>query len=261
MHVRDRRARSCASSWKPSRGTGPSPPARCSKATPGGRTIAPAGPVFARGIRSGPDADIYKLETILGAALAQARNRVRIVTPYFLPDQRLQFAIAQAGLRGVKVEILIPEHCDYVFLDWAMRAHLRFFEDVPAAVYFTPPPFNHAKLMTVDGQWCLIGSSNWDTRSFRLNFEFDLECYDRALTADIDALIEKKIAQCRKVDLAALAAAPRGCGFVTPPSGCCCLTSERSSKPEFSPRRVASSRSSARGRPRTASGKSPMGII
>ena len=171
--------------------------------------IAPAGPVFARGIHSGPDADIYKLETILGAALAQARSRVRIVTPYFLPDQRLQFAIAQAGLRGVEVDILIPEHCDYALMDWAMRAHLRFFENVPASVYFTPAPFNHAKLMTVDEQWCLIGSSNWDTRSFRLNFEFDVECYDRALTAEIDALIEEKIAQCRKVDRAALAAAPR----------------------------------------------------
>jgi cardiolipin synthase len=171
--------------------------------------IAPAGAVFARGIHSGPDADIYKLETILGAALAQARTRVRIVTPYFLPDQRLQFAIAQAGLRGVKVEILIPAHCDYAFLDWAMRAHLRFFENVSAAVYFTPAPFNHAKLMTVDKQWCLIGSSNWDTRSFRLNFEFDLECYDRALTAELDALIEAKITQSRKVDLDRLAAAPR----------------------------------------------------
>jgi cardiolipin synthase A/B len=171
--------------------------------------VAPAGRVFARGIHSGPDADIYKLETILGAALAQAKTRVRIVTPYFLPDQRLQFAIAQAGLRGVKVEILIPAHCDYAFLDWAMRAHLRFFKDVPADVYFTPAPFNHAKLMTVDEQWCLIGSSNWDTRSFRLNFEFDLECYDRGLTAELDALIETKIAQSRKVDLDRLAAAPR----------------------------------------------------
>jgi cardiolipin synthase len=172
-------------------------------------TSRPAGRVFARGIHSGPDADIYKLETILGAALAQARTRVRIVTPYFLPDQRLQFAIAQAGLRGVKVEILLPAHSDYAFLDWAMRAHLRFFEDVPASVYFTPAPFNHAKLMTVDEQWCLIGSSNWDSRSFRLNFEFDLECYDRALTAEIDTLIEKKIAQSRRVDLDRLAAAPR----------------------------------------------------
>ena len=165
------------------------------------------GQVFARGIHSGPDADIYKLETILGAALAQARHRVRIVTPYFLPNQRMQFAIVQAGLRGVEVEILIPERSDHVLMDRAMRAHLRFFEDVPAAVYFTPAPFNHAKLMTVDGEWCLTGSSNWDTRSFRLNFEFDLECYDRALTADIDAVIDRKIAQCRKMDLATLAAA------------------------------------------------------
>ncbi|MEJ2375354.1 MAG: phospholipase D-like domain-containing protein [Pseudolabrys sp.] len=171
--------------------------------------IKHAGAVFARGIHSGPDADIYKLETILGAALAQARERIRIVTPYFLPDQRLQFAIAQAGLRGVEVEILIPERCDYIFLDWAMRAHLRFFEDVPATVYLSPSPFNHAKLMTVDGQWCLIGSSNWDTRSFRLNFEFDLECYDHALTADVDALIDEKIARSRKASWQELSTAPR----------------------------------------------------
>ena len=168
-----------------------------------------AGSVFARGIHSGPDADMYKLETILGAALTQAQTRVRIVTPYFLPDQRLQFAIAQAGLRGVAVEILIPERCDYFFMDWAMRAHLRFFEDVPATVYFTPSPFDHGKLMTVDGQWCLIGSSNWDTRSFRLNFEFDLECYDRAVTANIDALIEQKISQSHKLSADELAFRPR----------------------------------------------------
>ncbi len=171
--------------------------------------MAQTGSVFARGIHSGPDADIYKLETILGAALAQARSRVRIVTPYFLPDQRIEFAIAQAGLRGVEVQILLPGRSDHVFMDWAVRAHLRFFKKVPAAVYFTAAPFNHAKLMTIDGEWCLTGSSNWDTRSFRLNFEFDLECYDRELTAKIDAVIDRKLAQCSRVDLAALAAAPR----------------------------------------------------
>jgi cardiolipin synthase len=171
--------------------------------------INSAGPVFARGIHSGPDADMYKLETILGAALAQAQTRVRIVTPYFLPDQRLQFAITQAELRGVSVEILVPERCDYVLLDWAMRAHLRFFRNTPATIYLSPSPFNHAKLMTVDGQWCLIGSSNWDTRSLRLNFEFDLECYDRALTADIDALIERKISQSRRLTQNELTSIPK----------------------------------------------------
>lgn len=165
------------------------------------------GQVFARGFHSGPDEDIDKLETILGAALAQARARVRIVTPYFLPDQRLQFALAQAALRGVDIDIVLPERCNYTIMDWAMRAHLRFFTDIPASLYFSPLPFDHAKLMTVDGEWCLVGSSNWDTRSLRLNFEFDLEFYDKALTADIDSLIDRKIAQSRRVSPDLLATA------------------------------------------------------
>jgi cardiolipin synthase len=63
--------------------------------------------------------------------------------------------------------------------------------------------------MTVDGQWCLIGSSNWDTRSLRLNFEFDLECYDSAVTANVDALIEQKISQGRKLGPDELSSRPR----------------------------------------------------
>ena len=97
--------------------------------------LAPHGPVFARGLRSGPDADIYKLEMMLGAALTLAKKRIRIVTPYFLPDARLQFAIAQACLRGVEVEIVMPEQCNYLFMDWAMRAHLRFFRHIAANIY------------------------------------------------------------------------------------------------------------------------------
>ncbi len=167
-----------------------------------------AGSVFARGVRSGPDTDIGKLEAVLGAALAQARSRVRIVTPYFLPDQRLQFAIAQAALRGVALDILIPEHCDSAFIDWAMRAHVQFLSEAPNLVRICPAPFDHAKLMTVDGEWCLVGSSNWDTRSLRLNFEFDIECYDRALTGQIDALIDDKLARSRPLVPAELAARP-----------------------------------------------------
>ena len=161
--------------------------------------LAKPGPVFARGLRSGPDADVYKLEVLLGAALTQAKHRIRIVTPYFLPDQRLQFAIAQAVLRGVEVDILLPERSDGHLMQWAMRAHLRFFRHIPANFYFSPPPFDHSKLVTIDEEWCLIGSSNWDTRSFRLNFEFDLECYDRELTAALDCLIAEKIRRAHKV--------------------------------------------------------------
>jgi len=167
------------------------------------------GAIPARGIGSGPDADLDKLETILGAALAQARTRVRIVTPYFLPDQRLQFAMAQARLRGVVVEILLPAESNWPFMDWAMHAHLRFFADLPLGVHLSPPPFDHSKLMTLDGEWCLIGSSNWDTRSLRLNFEFDLECYDPALTAELDALIDRKLARARSLSSEQLMSDPK----------------------------------------------------
>lgn len=161
--------------------------------------LEPAGNSFARGVSSGPDADLYKIEALLGAALTQAEQRVRIVTPYFLPDQRLQFAIAQAVLRGVHVDILIPQRSDQRLMDWAMRAQLRFLRHIKAHYYLTSEPFDHAKLITVDGTWAMVGSSNWDTRSFRLNFEFDLECYDRDFTLRLDRLIDRRIAQGRKL--------------------------------------------------------------
>ena len=157
--------------------------------------LPPAGTSFARGLSAGPDGDLYKLETMLGAALTLARKRVRIVTPYFLPDARLQFAIAQAVLRGVEVEIVLPRKSDQHVMEWAMAAHVRFFRHVGARFVTTPAPFDHAKLATMDGAWCLIGSSNWDARSFRLNFEFDLECYGAEFAAAIDGLIDARIAR------------------------------------------------------------------
>ena len=153
------------------------------------------GHAFARGVRSGPDADLYKIELILGAALSLARKRIRIVTPYFLPDARLQFALHEAVLRGVDVQIVLPGKSDQHVMEWAMLGQLRFFRHIKASFIATPPPFDHSKLCTVDGEWSLVGSSNWDTRSFRLNFEFDLEITDRELTAKLDAMIDDKIAR------------------------------------------------------------------
>jgi cardiolipin synthase len=170
--------------------------------------IAEQGGVQARGIRSGPDADIYKIEMLVGAALTLARKRIRIVTPYFLPDQRLQFAIAQACMRGVAVDIVLPLHSDHIYMEWAMYGHLRFFKDIAANIYLSPPPFDHSKLVTMDGEWSLIGSSNWDARSFRLNFEYDLECYDSDLTGELDAIIDAKIARAGKLNTTKLASRP-----------------------------------------------------
>jgi cardiolipin synthase len=109
----------------------------------------------------------------------------------------------------VEVTILIPGKCDYAFMDWAMRAHLQFLRNANIAFHLSPLPFDHAKLMTVDGQWSLIGSSNWDTRSLRLNFEFDLECYDTDFSARLDALIDERLAKSHSLDPESLLARPK----------------------------------------------------
>jgi len=168
--------------------------------------IAPAGRVWARGVGSGPDEDLGKLASLLATAVTVAKRRLRIVTPYFLPELPLMAAIVLAALRGVAVEIVLPERSDHRPLDWAMRAHLAFFAVPGMTIHLTGAPFDHSKLATVDGAWCMLGSANWDARSLRLNFEFTLECYDSAMVETIDRLIDEKIARGRVLSPADLAA-------------------------------------------------------
>ena len=167
------------------------------------------GRVSARGVTSGPDEDMGSLETLLGTALVEARRRIRIVTPYFLPDRHLQMALSVAVLRQVEVEVVIPEHTNKRLVDWAVRANLSLLAGASYTVFLAPEPFDHSKLMTVDDAFCLVGSSNWDVRSHRLNFELDLEAYDAGLTAEIDSLIDAKIAIARRLDMSRLADRPK----------------------------------------------------
>jgi len=161
-----------------------------------------AGPILARGVPDGPDEDFEALRWLLLGALAAARRRVRIVTPYFLPDQPLLAALNVAALRGVEVEVILPERSNLPLVQWAQTAQLWQVLDRGCRVWLTPSPFDHSKAMTVDGVWSLLGSANWDPRSLRLNFELDVELYDPSLAAALDALIDGKIAGARELSLA-----------------------------------------------------------
>jgi cardiolipin synthase A/B len=154
--------------------------------------LEPAGPVLARGIPDGPDEDFEKLRWTLLGALAAARHSILIVTPYFLPDQTLIFALNLAAMRGVQVDILLPSRNNLPFMHWASRAMWWQVLEHGCRIWLTPPPFDHSKLMIVDGCWVLLGSANWDPRSLRLNFEFNLECYDAALAGRLEQLVDKK---------------------------------------------------------------------
>jgi cardiolipin synthase len=151
--------------------------------------IDPDGPSAARAVTSGPDQDLEKIELLILEAIGTAQTRIRIMTPYFLPDDRIITALALAAMRNVDVAIVLPEHSNHPTIDWATRTQIGPLLAAGCALWTHPAPFDHSKLMTVDGLWCLVGSANWDIRSFRLNFELVLEVYDSDLAQRLDALM------------------------------------------------------------------------
>ena len=153
-----------------------------------------AGNILARGLPDGPDYDMERLLWKRLALISHARRRVRIVSPYFLPETRLLSALRLAVMRGVCVELVLPGDNNLRFVEWAATHQLSALVEVGCAIYLSAAPFDHTKLFVVDGTAVMIGSSNWDPRSHRLNFEFDLDCYDVAFAAAMDAVIDERIA-------------------------------------------------------------------
>ena len=156
---------------------------------------AAAGPLFARGIASGPDQSLERLRWTISGALGRSNERVSILTPYFLPDQRLITVLVLTALRGIQVDIVIPARGNHRLFDWAVSDQIDQVLEAGCRVHLTPPPFDHSKLMTVDGSWALFGSANWDARSLRLNFEFNIECYNRDFAGYLSDIIDAKIAR------------------------------------------------------------------
>ena len=171
-------------------------------------TLMKAGETTARAFTDGPDGDLEILHTVLMGALAGARETVRIVTPYFLPNQAMIAALGIAALRGVKVDIILPRRVNIPVVQWAATAQLWQVLRPGCRVYLTPLPFDHAKMMVVDGAWALFGSSNWDPRSLRLNFELDVECHDVKFAERLDLVIEERKRIGREITLAEVDARP-----------------------------------------------------
>jgi len=134
-----------------------------------------AGGTLARGINAGPDADFDKRRLTLLASL--------------------QLAL----LKGVRVNIVVPQKNNLRLVQWASLHALRWLVREGAELHFSAPPFDHTKLMTVDGHWVMLGSGNWDARSLRLNFEFDMECYDDPLAAQANELIDRRLRGARRI--------------------------------------------------------------
>jgi cardiolipin synthase len=165
-------------------------------------TVESCGTVIARGIADGPDEDFDKMRwTILGA-LAAAQKSARIATPYFLPDPTIVAALNLAAMRGVAVDIMLPAKSNLPFVQWASTAHWWQVLERGCRIWLSPPPFDHSKLFVVDDCWSLVGSTNWDPRSLRLNFEFNVECYNPELARSLAGWFDEQLRQSRQTTLA-----------------------------------------------------------
>jgi len=184
--------------WDHSGGhTGPVPKKR-------GTAAAALGPsavdgVAARVVRSGPDEDLERIYEVLLGALAQAKRRVDLCTPYFIPDGPLLAVLRMLGYRGVRVRLFVPRVSDHPYVHWAGQEYYPDLLDAGVEIWEVGEPFIHTKLAVVDSHWLFLGSSNLDIRSFRLNFELNVETRSKALAGQATALLEVYRAGAHKI--------------------------------------------------------------
>jgi cardiolipin synthase len=165
----------------------------------------PRGQTDLRVIPHGCDEQCDAFVPIVSAALRSAEKSIVIVTPYFVPGATMLHDLRLAALAGIQVRILIPERSPE---RWPEVAARRFFEPLLAAgveIWIRPPPFMHAKAIVVDERWTVVGSANFDQRSFYLNYELSCEIPSPEFARAIGDFFAPDFAVSRRLDPAEFA--------------------------------------------------------
>ncbi|HEX5755492.1 MAG TPA: cardiolipin synthase [Arenimonas sp.] len=153
----------------------------------------PRGAIAAQVVTSGPDAPWEAIHRVMVEAIHQAGRRVWLVTPYFVPGEAARMALTSAALRGLDVRLLLPRRSDSRIVSAAARS---YYDELLAAgvrIFEYRPSLLHSKALLIDAELCLLGSANFDMRSFRLNFELGLLLQDRTLATQLEAVIESDL--------------------------------------------------------------------
>lgn len=168
----------------------------------GGRSARPlddsetACAVFA----SGPDSEQPALLDGLVHAINGARDRLWMMTPYFIPNSEMLSAFRAAVQRGVDVRLVLPERGDVPIVRRASRAYYPTLLNSGVRLFEYQPRVLHAKAVLVDRRFTILGSANLDVRSFEIDFELTTFLASRALNADLAEVFETDFEQCREVD-------------------------------------------------------------
>ncbi len=150
----------------------------------------------------GPDSDWKSIEQAFFAAITNARKRVFITTPYFMPTKPIFDALELAALCNVDVRIIIPEKSDAITPKWSSFSYVEKLLEAGVKVYFYQKGFIHSKTMVVDDVFATIGTSNLDFRSLETNFEVNTFVYEKEFTLKLTDRFKADLKNCREIKLA-----------------------------------------------------------
>lgn len=151
---------------------------------------------------SGPAYPFENARDAINAVIHLARRKVVLVTPYFVPDEAMLSALRIAGMSGVDVQLILSEHNNQRLAAWAQEAYFEELLRCGVKIALYRPHFLHAKHLSVDEDIALVGSINLDIRSFALNAEIGMLCYDRNVVLRLREIEQDYLAQSQPVDIA-----------------------------------------------------------
>lgn len=150
-------------------------------------------------ITSGPDSDWASIMQCYFLAISNAKKNVFLITPYFTPNESLLNALKIAALGGVDVCIMIPEKSDTTLAYWSSMSYATELLEAGVKVYLFRRGFNHSKVISIDGEFCIIGSANFDNRSLDQNFEITSIIYSNEVTAEVDRQFRDDVERCKSL--------------------------------------------------------------
>ena len=147
--------------------------------------LEPTGAARAQVFVSGDDDGSESTRLMYLLSIASATRRIRIASAYFVPDDLAIETLVAARERGVEVEVIVPgKHTDTALVRRASRARWGRLLEAGVKIYEFEPTMYHCKVMIIDDCWTSVGSTNFDSRSFRLNDEANLNVYDGDFAQD-----------------------------------------------------------------------------
>ncbi len=165
--------------------------------------LAEPGSSLAQVMPSGPGYHRGNLQQIMIALIHAARYRVVLTTPYFVPDEPFLLALCIAARRGVEVRLVLSRHSNKPIVHLAQQSNYEDLLDAGAHIHLYHGNFLHAKHATIDDCVALVGSSNFDIRSFALNNEVALLIYDREVVTQLRAVQRRYLEESDTLDLQA----------------------------------------------------------